>query len=141
MLSGLISLVFTSFIAVISQIALTTHGLTVAALLAVQAEEVQWFDFTAVVALTSFCRRGFKGHGGFITPTTLSNSIAGKPLSLGIRWCCCLQKEPAPFAGGWSASVCRGVAYGCLGVDGSTLLGSPWGMLHSGQSTLRLECM
>ena len=141
MLSGLISLVFTSFIAVISQSALTTHGLTVAALLAVQAEEVQWFDFSAVVALTSLCRGGFKGHGGLITPTTLSNSIGGKPLFPGIRWCCCLQKEPAPFAVGWSASVCSGVANGCLDVDASTLLGSLCGMLHSGQSTLRLECM
>ena len=52
---------------------LATYGFTVSALLAVQAEEIQWFDFTATGALASFCRGGFKGHAGCFTHSTPSN--------------------------------------------------------------------
>jgi len=55
---------------------LAAYGFTASALLAVQAEEIEWLDLTATDALASFCRGSFKGHGGFFTHSTPSNQNA-----------------------------------------------------------------
>ena len=55
---------------------LAPYGFTASALLAVQSEEIEWFDLTATGALASFCRGSFKGHAGVFTHSTPSNQNA-----------------------------------------------------------------
>ena len=112
LLLGLVSLILTSSIDRVFHPVLVTREFTLAALPAVQTKEVQWFVLTAVAALTSLCRGGFKSHGGCITPPTLSNSTKSR----------------------WSVQALRGCGWRCPALLGSVPF-SP--QRHPGCSSLR----